>query len=169
MTVIPYYKDLKYDGDIWSMKALQGKYTWNFVGLNHNTGAMTIPYGYVGEIGYEVWIPEGYEGLGAAVDINTYPVKGEYWSDNDNDYVELRTVNGKSTPSVLIENVRVELVPGQWNSVVTTFENTSPDNTSKVDLYSRSNFGLLRNAKSVATYAEVPVKFRNVYVDVYEK
>lgn len=169
VTPLSSYKNFKYDGDTWSMTALQGTPTWDLVGLKHNADVMTIPYGYVGEIGYDVWIPEGYEGIGTGVDINTYPAKGDYWWINDNDYFELRTVNGKSNISNKKAGARVELVPGQWNSIVTTFENTDPENIDQVDLYSRSNIGLFRDDASVAAYAEVPVKFRNVYVDVYEK
>ena len=169
VTPLPSYKNFKYDDGTWSMSALKGSPTWNLAGVRHNADVMTIPYGYVGEIGYEVWIPEGYEGIGTGVDINTYPVEGDRWSVNDNDYFELRTVNGKSTSSNLKASARVELVPGQWNSIVTTFENTDPDNTGKVDLFSQSNIGVFRDDASVSEYAEVPVKFRNVYVDVYEK
>lgn len=162
-------KDLSTGYRSWEYTALLGQPVMMVDGFKHVEDVMEIPYGYTGELGYEVWIPEEFENIKGAVDINVYPIEGVSWSGNDNDYASKRTVNGNGVITSGVSQGKIPLEAGTWNTIVLTFENTSPSNKDETPLFSRSCFGIYRPESSVNEYAEVPVKIRNVYVDIYER
>lgn len=102
-----------------------------------------IPYGKTYILSFEILVPRA---CSWNTDVNNYAVTGSSWSGNDNDHSSARETSGKT------------LVANQWIKCWSKYSNTSPNNTSKVDIYDASNFGVvMQNETSNMTY-----KIRNV-------
>ncbi len=110
---------------------------FSFTGQN-----IRIPYGRTYLMSFEVQAPYAAT---FAWDVNNYPVGATAWNGNDNDNGPLR------------KNSATAVAANQWVKCWYLFTNTHTSNTSKVDLYDGSNFGINNNTGSTQL-----VKFRNI-------
>jgi predicted nucleic acid-binding Zn-ribbon protein len=130
------------DTNTWTLTIADGAGGSFGAGLVINSNDVLIPYGRTYIVSFEIWSPKD---VVWTHDVNTYPVSGNSWNGNDNDNVANRKQSSREIPA------------NQWTKVWFSYENTNTKNTSKVDLYDRSSFGIKNDTGENLTY-----KIRNV-------
>lgn len=122
----------------WTIKASAGAGgTWG-CGLVLSSKNILVPYGKSYVLSFEIKVPRNCRWN---VDINNYALIGSSWAGNDNDNTSKRTASSKN------------LTANQWIKCWVKWENTNTNNTTKVDLYDNSNFGVvMQNETSDMTY-----------------
>lgn len=122
----------------WTIKASAGTGgTWG-CGLVLSSKNILVPYGKSYVLSFEIKVPRNCIWN---VDINNYALTGSSWAGNDNDNTSKRTASSKN------------LTANQWIKCWVKWENTNTNNTTKVDLYDNSNFGVvMQNETSDMTY-----------------
>ena len=122
----------------WTIKASAGAGgTWG-CGLVLSSKNILVPYGKSYVLSFEIKVPRNCIWN---VDINNYALTGSSWAGNDNDNTSKRTASSKN------------LTANQWIKCWVKWENTNTNNTTKVDLYDNSNFGVvMQNETSDMTY-----------------
>lgn len=122
----------------WTIKASAGAGgTWG-CGLVLSSKNILVPYGKSYVLSFEIKVPRNCRWN---VDINNYALIGSSWAGNDNDNTSKRTSSSTN------------LTANQWIKCWVKWENTNTNNTTKVDLYDNSNFGVvMQNETSDMTY-----------------
>lgn len=123
----------------WTLSIPNGTARGGFAFTGQN---IRIPYGKTYLMSFEVQSP--YTAT-FGWDVNNFPVEATAWNGNDNDNGSLRKNSGTTVAA------------NQWVKCWYLFTNTHTSNTSKVDLYDASNFGINNNTGSTQL-----VKFRNI-------
>ena len=123
----------------WTLSIPNGTARGGFAFTGQN---IRIPYGKTYLMSFEVQAPYAAT---FGWDVNNYPVGTTGWNGNDNDNGSLR------------KNSATAVGANQWVKCWYLFTNTHTSNTSKVDLYDASNFGINNNTGSTQL-----VKFRNI-------
>ena len=122
----------------WTIKASAGAGGAWGCGLVLSSKNILVPYGKSYVLSFEIKVPRNCRWN---VDINNYALTGSSWGGNDNDNVSKRTSSGTN------------LTANQWIKCWVKWENTNTNNTTKVDLYDNSNFGVvMQNETSDMTY-----------------
>ncbi|WP_319758421.1 tail fiber domain-containing protein [uncultured Sphaerochaeta sp.] len=116
--------------------------TWG-AGLIVSAGQnIRVPFGKTYIVSLEIYASAA---VTFKADVNNFPVGVDAWSGNDNDNSDARGLFSETIPA------------NTWTKVWFSYENSSIDNTSKVDLYDGSNFGVANQSGSTIT-----VKYRNI-------
>lgn len=92
-----------------------------------------IPYGKSYVLSFEIKVPRACTWN---CDVNNYASTGTSWSGNDNDNTSKRATSSKS------------LTADIWTKCWIRYENSNTNNTSKVDIYDNTNFGVLMNSET---------------------
>ena len=122
----------------WTINATAGNGgTWG-CGLVVRYRNAVVPYGKTYILSFEIKVPKNCSWNS---DINNYPITDSSWSGNDNDNSAKRSTSSKN------------LVANQWIKCWIKWENTSSNNTNKVDLFDNTHFGVvMTNETSDMTY-----------------
>ena len=123
----------------WTLSITTGTARGGFTFTGQN---VRIPYGKTYLMSFEVQAPYAAT---FGWDVNNYPIGATAWNGNDNDNGGLRKNSATAIPA------------NQWVKCWYLFTNTHTSNTSKVDLYDGSNFGVSNSTGSTQL-----VKFRNI-------
>lgn len=92
-----------------------------------------VPYGKSYVLSFEIKVPRACTWN---CDVNNYASTGTSWSVNDNDNTSKRATSSKS------------LTADIWTKCWIRYENSNTNNTSKVDIYDNTNFGVLMNSET---------------------
>ena len=133
------------DSNTWTLtNTTGGTATYGLRIANKN---VITPYGQTCIISFEIKTPREVK---VNWDVNNYANSGSSWAGNNNDNSSLRKGSSKNIPA------------NQWTKCWFSYTNTHSENTSKVDLYDNSNFGIvMTNETSNITY-----QIRNVKAEL---
>ena len=137
------------DSNTWTLTNTTGGTDTFGYGLKIINRNIIVPYGQTCIISFEIKTPRN---VTVNWDVNNYPNDSSVssWNGNDNDNSSLRKGSSKNIPA------------NQWTKCWFSYTNTHAKNTSKVDLYDNSNFGILMtNETSNITY-----QIRNVKAEL---
>lgn len=110
-----------------------------------------VPYGRKYVLSFEIKVPRA---CAINLDVNNYAISGSSWGGNDNDNVANRGACDYNITKV-----------NEWVKCWVRWENTDSRNTSKVDLYDNSHFGVVMvNETTDMTYY-----IRNIQGELGEK
>ena len=133
----------------WTLTAPSGTQPVWGVGLRIINNKVRISYGQTYICSFEVRVPITCTWN---VDVNNFAVSGTSWKANDNDNIPARSTNIS------------QLSPNVWHKCWFKYENTNTQNTSFVDIYDNSNFGIINNTGSDVTF-----EIRNVKGEIGTK
>ena len=135
------------DSNTWTLTNTTGGTATYGYGLRIANKNVITPYGQTCIISFEIKTPREVK---VNWDVNNYANSGSSWAGNDNDNGSLRKDSSKNIPA------------NQWTKCWFSYTNTHSENTSKVDLYDNSNFGIvMTNETSNITY-----QIRNVKAEL---
>ena len=135
------------DSNTWTLTNTTGGTSTFGYGLKIINKNVIVPYGQTCIISFEIKTPREVK---VNWDVNNYANSGSSWAGNDNDNGSLRKGSSKNIPA------------NQWTKCWFSYTNTHSKNTSKVDLYDNSNFGIvMTNETSNITY-----QIRNVKAEL---
>ena len=135
------------DSNTWTLTNTTGGTSTFGYGLKIINKNVIVPYGQTCIISFEIKTPRA---VTVNWDVNNYANSGSSWAGNDNDNGSLRKGSSKNIPA------------NQWTKCWFSYTNTHSKNTSKVDLYDNSNFGIvMTNETSNITY-----QIRNVKAEL---
>ena len=135
------------DTNTWTLTNTTGGTSEFGYGLRIANKNVITPYGQTCIISFEIKTPREVK---VNWDVNNYANSGSSWAGNDNDDGSLRKGSFKHIPA------------NQWTKCWFSYTNTHSKNTSKVDLYDSSNFGIvMTNETSNITY-----QIRNVKAEL---
>lgn len=117
----------------WTLTATAGAGgSWGCGLVIKNKDAL-VPYGKSYVLSFEIKVPRACTWN---CDVNNYASTGTSWGGNDNDNISKRVTSSKS----LTANI--------WTKCWIRYENSNTNNTSKVDIYDNTNFGVLMNSET---------------------
>lgn len=149
------------DTGTWTLDIASAPHLNRSKGLSAEKGAIEVPYDKTLTIGYEIYIPEGLDGIVAVSDVNNAYVSAPLTDDtpsNDNDNEWSRRYNGnKNDYSTRYTGSPVNLEAGEWNRVWFSYTNNNEDNVNHDALYDWSIFGVVND-----TGETIRVQMRNI-------